>query len=58
MKRLKFRIETSEEWTEERMLEELKKNTRGFNDNTEKQEAMVIISIRKLLNYIKNEQLS
>ena len=48
MKRIKFRIETSGTWTEENMLEELKKNTRNFIDNTGKQEAIIIISIRKV----------
>lgn len=48
MKRIKFRIETSSTWTEEQMLEELKKDIRSFNDNTGKQEAIIIISIRKV----------
>ena len=49
MKRIKFRIETPSTWTEEQMLEELKKSIHNFNfnDNMGKQEAIIIISIRK-----------
>ena len=50
MKRIKFRIETSSNWTEEQMLEEIKKNFPNFTNNGEKQEALVIISIRKTPN--------
>lgn len=50
MKRIKFRIETSSAWTEEQMLEEIKKNIQDFKNNGEKQEALVIVSIRKVPN--------
>ena len=54
MKRLKFRIETSTEWSEEQMIEEIKKNTPDFSNNGEKQEAIVIITLRKVPNkYMK-----
>jgi hypothetical protein len=48
MKRTKFRIETSSNWTDEQMLEEIKKNIPNFKNNGEKQEAIVIVSIRKV----------
>jgi hypothetical protein len=50
MKRIKFRIETSSDWTNEQMLEEIKKNTPDFKNKGEKEEAIVIISIRKVPN--------
>jgi len=54
MKRIKFRIETSSNWTDEQMLEEIKKKFPNFSNNGEKQEALVIVSIRKVPNkYIK-----
>ena len=56
MKRLKYRIETSTEWTEEQMLEEMKKVTPNFSEKGEKQNAIIIISIRKVPNrYMKDE---
>lgn len=56
MKRLKYRIESSSEWTEEQMLEELKKSTPDFSTKGEKQGAIIIISIRKVPNkYMKDE---
>jgi hypothetical protein len=56
MKRIKYRIEVSSEWTEEQMLEELKKNTPNFSDRGEKQNAIIIISIRKVPSkFIKDE---
>jgi hypothetical protein len=54
MKRIKFRIETSSNWTDEQMLEEIKKNIPDFKNNGEKEEAIVIVSIRKVPNkYLK-----
>ena len=54
MKRIKFRIETSINWTDIQMLEEIKKKISNFSDGEEKQEAIIIISIRKVPNkYIK-----
>jgi len=54
MKRVKFRIETSSNWTNEQMLEEIKKNIPDFKNRGEKEEAIVIISIRKVPNkYLK-----
>jgi len=50
MKRIKFRIETSSNWTDEQMLEEIKKKVPNFNNGGERQEALVIISIRKVPN--------
>lgn len=56
MKRIKYRIETSSDWTEEQMLKELKKVTPNFSERGEKQNAIIIISIRKVPNkYMKNE---
>lgn len=56
MKRIKYRIETSSEWTEEQMLEEIKKNTPDFSNKGEKQNAIIIISIRKVPNkYMRDE---
>jgi hypothetical protein len=48
MKRIKFRIETSSNWTDEQMLEEIKKNIPDFKNNGGKQEAIIIVSIRKV----------
>lgn len=54
MKRIKFRIETSSNWTDIQMLEEIKTKLPNLNNGGEKQEALVIISIRKVPNkYIK-----
>jgi hypothetical protein len=54
MKRLKFRIETSSNWTDEQMLEEIKKKVPNFTNSGEKEEAIVIVSIRKVPNkYLK-----
>ena len=50
MKRIKFRIETSSTWTDEQMLEEIKKKLPDFKNNGEKEEAIVIVSIRKVPN--------
>jgi len=50
MKRIKFRIETSSNWTDEQMLEEIKKNMPDFKNKGEKEEAIIIISIRKVPN--------
>ncbi len=52
MKRTKIRIETSSNWTDEQMLEEIKKSIPDFKNNGEKQEAIVIVSIRKVPNKI------
>lgn len=54
MKRIKFRIETSSNWTDIQMLEEIKTKLPNLNNGIEKQEAIIIISIRKVPNkYIK-----
>jgi hypothetical protein len=54
MKRIKFRIETSSNWTDEQMLEEIKKKVPNFTNSGEKEEAIVIVSIRKVPNkYLK-----
>jgi hypothetical protein len=50
MKRVKFRIKSSSAWSDEKMIEELKKNTQNFEvDGDAKEEtAIVIITIRKV----------